>query len=356
MEVIDLDIKIEKTAHSKLSEVDFDNLVFGKAYADHMFVADYKNGQWQDLRVVPFGPLSLSPANSALHYGQSIFEGLKAFRSESSDDILVFRPEENARRLQKSAQRICMPELPEEIFMQGLRELLKLDRDWVPSKAGCSLYVRPFIFATDEYLGLRPSDNYKFMIITSPVGAYYSEPVRVKVERHFSRSCDGGTGFAKVAGNYAASMYPAKLAQEKGYHQLLWTDAKEHKYIEESGSMNVLFLIGDTLITAPTTDTILPGITRKSVLHLAKEWGVKVEERHLAVTELVEAVNNGTLKEAFGAGTAATISHIATINVDGTDLQLPPVEGREFSNKVMAELTAVQRGQKADDRGWVFTV
>ncbi len=356
MEAIDLEIKIEKTSHSRLTEVDFENLVFGKTYADHMFVVDYKDGQWKDSRVVPFAPLLLSPANSSLHYGQSIFEGLKAFRGQSADEILVFRPEENARRLQKSAVRMCMPQLPEEIFMQGLRELLKLDRDWVPAKAGCSLYLRPFLFATDEYLGLRPSDNYKFMIITSPVGAYYSEPVKVKVERHYSRSVEGGTGFAKCAGNYAASMYPARQAQQMGYHQLLWTDAKEHKYIEESGSMNVMFLINNTLITAPTTDTILPGITRKSVLQLAHEWGIAVEERPLSVTELVEAHKDGSLQEAFGVGTAATISHIALINVDGTDYRLPAIETREVSNKIMQELIAVQRGQKADERGWIFTV
>jgi branched-chain amino acid aminotransferase len=357
MQEIALDIQINKVKKSRISTVDFENLAFGRSFGDHMFEVEFKNGRWQDARIIPYENLSISPANSALHYGQTIFEGLKAYRSETEDKILIFRPQENAKRLQLSAARLCMPELPEELFMQGLHELINLDRQWVPSKAGCSLYIRPLLFATDEYLGLRPSDAYKFLIMTSPVGAYYPVPVKVKVERFYSRSCEGGTGAAKCAGNYAASMLPAKVAQEKGFDQLLWTDSKEHKYIEEAGSMNVMFVIGDTLITAPTTkDTILAGITRKSVLHLAREWGMKVEERYLSVDELVASCNNNTLKEAFGVGTAATISHIAMIHNDGVDYNMPPVETREFSNKALKYFADLQRGRTADKFGWIYKV
>ncbi|MCS6832800.1 MAG: branched-chain amino acid aminotransferase, partial [Flammeovirgaceae bacterium] len=325
--------------------------------SDHMFEVEFKEGTWQNARIVPYENFSLSPATSALHYGQSIFEGLKAYKSETEDKILIFRPQENARRMQNSAVRLCMPPLPEQIFMEGLHQLIDIDRNWVPSKAGCSLYIRPFMFATDEYLGLRPSNTYKFLIITSPVGTYYTAPVKVKVERHYSRSCEGGTGAAKCAGNYAASMYPAKLAQEKGFHQLLWTDAKEHRYIEEAGTMNVMFIIDNVLVTAPTTkDTILDGITRKSVLHLAREWGMKVEERYVSVEELITSVKNNTLQEAFGVGTAATISNIAVIHCDGVDYEMPPVEKREFSKKALQYLSDVQRGRIPDKYGWIYKV
>ncbi len=236
-------------------------------------------GKWQDARITPFADMKMSPANSALHYGQSIFEGLKAFRSESEDKILIFRPEENCKRLNRSAKRMCMPEIPEELFMEGLSQLVDLDRKWVPNKEDSSLYVRPFMFATDEYIGVRPSETYRFIIFTSPVGSYYSEPVKVKIETHYTRAVSGGTGAAKTAGNYAASLYPAKLAQEQGYHQLIWTDGKEHKYIEEAGTMNIMFVIGNKLRTAPLTDTILPGITRASVLQMAKDWGLDVQEK-----------------------------------------------------------------------------
>ena len=350
-------IALEKAAQSRISEVDFNDIKFGSTYSDHMLVADYKDGKWQECKIVPFDSMSLSPATSALHYGQSIFEGLKAYKSESEDKILIFRPDENWKRFNKSAVRMCMPEVPKEVFMDGLMKLIDLDKQWVPNVPGCSLYIRPFMFATDEYIGLKPSENYRFMIFTSPVGSYYSEPVKVKIEKHFTRAAIGGTGAAKTAGNYAASLYPAKLAQEQGYHQLVWTDAKEHKYIEEAGTMNLMFIIGNTLRTAPlTSDTILPGITRKSVLRLAEEWNLEVSESPVAVAEVVEALEAGTLKEAFGVGTAATIAQIALIAHEGTDYTLPAVETREFSNKVLQELEDVKRGRKSDDRGWIFKV
>ncbi|MBX2843968.1 MAG: branched-chain amino acid aminotransferase [Flammeovirgaceae bacterium] len=353
---IGLDIKIQKTNQSRLPEIDFNNIPFGKIYADHMFLAEYQNGQWSDLRIEPFNNLNLSPAISVLHYGQSVFEGLKGFRSPDGKEVLVFRPEENAKRLKDSAKRLCMPEVPEEIFMTGLHKLLDLDRGWVPNVKDSALYIRPFQFAADEYIGLKPSESFKFIIFASPVGAYYSEPVKVKVETEYTRAAQGGTGFAKAAGNYAASMYPAKLAAEQGYHQLLWTDGKEHKFIEESGTMNVLFVINDTLVSIPSSDTILPGITRRSVVQIAKDWGMKVEERPVEVAEIISAIKDGSLKEMFGAGTAATITQIALMAYDGIDYELPAVETREFSNKLHAELTGIQRGLVEDTRGWVYKI
>lgn len=348
-------IDIQKATHSKLSDVDFSNIQFAKVYSDHMFISNYRNGNWSDHRILPYGNLSVSPATPAIHYGQSIFEGMKAYRSLEGE-LLLFRPLDNLKRLNISAERMCMPELPEEIFMEGLNELVKLDSEWVPGLDGTSLYIRPFVFSADEYIGIRPSDDFDFMIITCPVGAYYSKPVRVKIETHYTRAAEGGTGYAKAGGNYGGSLYPAKLGQEQGYDQLVWTDSKEHKYIEESGTMNVLFLIDDTLITAPAGDTILNGITRDSVLTLARDWGVKVEERKVTVEEVVDAARSGRLKEAFGAGTAATIAHIATIGHDGVDYDLPAVETRDFSNKVLSELDAIRTGRAEDKFGWLHRV
>ena len=348
-----LNIDIRRTANSRIKEVDFANIPFGKVYADHMFVADYKDGQWTNLRIQPYEHLRLSPANSALHYGQSVFEGMKAYKNEEGE-VLIFRPEANFERLNKSAERMCIPTLPEDVFMGGLIELLKLDKDWVPSNPNTALYIRPFIFATDEYIGIRASDTYKFIIFTCPVGSYYSEPVRVKIETKYSRAVEGGTGAAKAAGNYAASLFPARKAQQAGYHQLVWTDARSHQFIEESGTMNVMFLIGDTLITSPTSDTILSGITRNSVLTLAREWGYKVEERKVSIKEVLEAIENGSLKEAFGTGTAATIAHIALIGHEDKNYELPPIEGRDLSNRVLKTLDAIKTGRVEDKWNWVY--
>jgi len=346
------DIQIIENENSNLAEFDFNNIIFGRQFSDHMFIVDYKDGEWQDARVVPYEHLNMSPASSALHYGQSIFEGMKAYKKDG--DVFLFRPRDNAKRLNASAERMCMPALPEDLFMEGLTTLIDKDRGWVPDVEGASLYVRPFMFATDEYIGVKPSDTYRFMIFTCPVGKYYSGAVNVKIETHYSRSMVGGTGFAKAAGNYAAALYPAKLAQQQGYHQLIWTDAVEHKYIEESGTMNVVFQVGDTLITPPASETILAGITKNSVINIARKWGMKVEERSVTVAEIVEAAKNGTLKEAFGAGTAATIANISMIHFDGTDYELPPVEQREFSAKVLKELDDLKRGKVEDTFGWVM--
>ncbi|MCS7018702.1 MAG: branched-chain amino acid aminotransferase [Bernardetiaceae bacterium] len=350
-----LDLTIEKTAHSRLSQVDLKQPIFGRTFTDHMLSADYMGGKWTNVRIMPYQDISISPALSAIHYGQSIFEGLKAYKN-AEGEVLCFRPDENFKRMNKSAVRMCMPTIPEEIFMGGLRELLNLDRDWVPAGEGCSLYIRPVMFATDAFIGLRPSETYKFLIFCSPAGVYYSAPVKVKVETRYTRAAEGGTGAAKAAGNYAAAMYPTKLAYQEGFDQVLWTDAKEHRYIEEAGSMNIMFIINGTIITAPETDTVLPGITRKSVLQLAREWGVPVEERKPGVAEVIQAIQNGTLQEAFGVGTAATIAHIKTIGYEGQLYELPDVANRPFSNRVYQELEDIKRGRKADTRGWVMKI
>ncbi len=349
------EIRISKTTNSRITEMDEENLAFGKMYSDHMLISDYKNGQWTNIRIVPYGNLSISPANTTLHYAQSIFEGLKAYKDEDNN-ILVFRPDANAKRMQVSARRMCIPELPEELFLQGMSALLEQDRDWVPKKEGTSLYIRPFVFATDPYIGIRPSDNYQFMIITSPVGAYYNEPVKVKIETHYTRAIKGGIGFVKTAGNYAAALYPAVEARKEGYHQLIWTDGQFHEYIEESGTMNIMFLIDDKLITAPTGGTILAGITRDSILTLAKHWGVDVEVRPITVKEIIEAIKNKKLQEAFGVGTAATIAHIKSIGYDGVDYDLPIIETRGFSSKVLETLDQIKTGKATDPFGWIFKI
>lgn len=350
-----LTIRTQRSAASRLPEVDFDQLEFGKTFADHMLVADYQNGEWQEPQIVPFGDMSVSPANSALHYGQAIFEGMKAYKN-SQGDVYLFRPYDNLHRLNSSAERMCMPTIPEEIFMQGLTQLLRLDADWIPSFAGSSLYIRPFMFATDGLLGVRPSDSYRFMIITCPVGLYYSKPLRVRFEEKFVRSAEGGAGFAKNAGNYGAAMYPTKLAQQEGYNQLIWTDASEHKYVEESGTMNAVFIIDGRLVTPALSTSILDGITRRSILQMARDWGMPVEERKVSALEILAAQANGTLQEAFGVGTAATIAPIAVIGYQGQDFELPTPPADAFSHRVSAALAAIRSGEAPDPHNWMVRV
>ena len=347
-----LEIKTTKTEESKLPHIDFDNLNFGYTYSDHMFISDFEDGEWKNNRIIPFRDLRISPANATLHYAQSIFEGLKAHKNEHGD-ILVFRPEANAKRMIKSAERMCMPPVPEELFLGAIEELVNLDKDWVPGKPGTSLYIRPFQFATDPFIGVRPAETYSFMVITGPVGGYYSEPVRVKIEQHFTRASRGGVGAAKTAGNYAASLYPARQAQQNGYHQLIWTDGQNHEFIEEAGTMNIMFVINDTLVTPPTSDSILAGITRESVLTLARDWGLNVEERPIKVHEVIDAIENKSLTEAFGIGTAATVSHIQTIGFEGQDYELPSIESRTISNRILSELTKIKNGETEDKFGWI---
>ena len=348
-----LNFKITQAQASKISQVDWENLPFGRHFSDHMLVMEYRDGEWKDPEILPFGPIQFHPATSAIHYGQSIFEGMKANKSPEGE-VLIFRPDMNAKRFQESCERMAMPLVPENLFVECVRKLVALDSEWIPNKPGYSLYIRPFMFSTDEFVGIRPSDTYKFMIFACPVGAYYTEPVNVLIEEHYTRAAEGGVGRAKAAGNYGASLYPARLGQQKGYHQLVWTDAKTHQFIEESGTMNILFVINGKLVT-PTedSDTILRGITKRSVIELALLWGITVEERKVAVAEIIEAIQNGTCTEAFGAGTAATIAHIHKIGFRGEDYFLPSIESREFSNRVEKHMNDLKSGVIEDTMNWL---
>ncbi len=345
-------IRVEKTERSRLPEVDFDNLAFGREHSDHMFMMDYQDGAWQEPKIAPFQDLHLSPFTSALHYGQSIFEGMKA-HLDPNDEVVFFRPYDNIERMNNSAERMCMPKVDPELFMEAMKQLAELDKDWIPRKEGSALYIRPLMFGADEFLGVQAAESYRFFILTGPVAGYYSKPVDVKVETHYSRACEGGMGAAKTAGNYAGSLYPAALARKEGFDQLIWTDAKEHRYIEEAGTMNVMFLIDGTLVTAPLLDTILPGVTRRSVLTIAEEMGIKVEERRLSVEELVNAYDEGKLEDAFGTGTAATIAHIQSITHGNKVMKLNDPSERELSNKIKEHLEAYKRGRVEDKHGWL---
>ena len=350
-----LTIRTQRTSASRLQQLDPEHIEFGKIFSDHMFVVDYRDGEWQDAQLLPFGDISVSPANSALHYGQAIFEGMKAYKN-TDGDIALFRPYDNLHRLNVSAERMCMPQLPEEIFMQGLTQLIRLDAAWVPNASGSALYIRPFMFATDGFIGVRPSDTYRFVIFTCPVGLYYNKPLRVRFEEKFVRSAEGSAGYAKAAGNYGAAMWPTKLAQQEGYHQLLWTDATAHQYIEESGTMNAIFVIDGKVITPALSTSILDGITRRSVLELARDWGIPVEERKVSAVEVMQALADGRLQEAFGVGTAATIAPIAVIGYQGHDYELPQSSAEAFSLRASAALQAIRTGQAPDQHNWMVTV
>lgn len=351
-----LQIELRKAERSRIQEVDFNNLPFGKHFSDHMFVADFVNGEWQNPQIVPFDNFTLSPALSSLHYGQSIFEGMKAFKNDEGD-VLLFRPLENFRRMNESAKRMCMATLPEEIFMGGLEALLRVDADWVPTAPGTSLYIRPYMFATDTYLGVAPSKTYRFCIFTCPVGVYYSNPPKLKVETDYIRSAPGGTGFAKCAGNYAASLYPALKAQQEGYDQLMWTDAIEHKYIEESGTMNIMFVIDGQLVTPALSDSILKGVTRDTLLQIARDMGIEVTERRVSIAEIIEGIENGRCTEAFGAGTAVVVSPYSLIGYNGTDYMLPEFAPTDsVAMRLKDQLDAIRTGKVADPHGWVYKV
>lgn len=349
-------IDIERVAESRIMDVDFNHIPFGRIFSDHMFYADYRDGQWTRGKIEPYGKISFAPSISGLHYGQLIFEGLKAYKS-AAGDTLLFRPLMNYDRMVRSAYRMAMPAVPKEIFRDGLLALLELDDAWIPPREGASLYIRPFLFATDEYVGIRPSDSYRFMIFTCPVGPYYDHPVRVKVAERYVRAFEGGTGQAKTAGNYAATMRPVIEAREQGFDQMLWLDGKNFEEVHEIGTMNVFFQIGDTIVT-PATDkgTILEGVTRDSVISILKDKGVPVQVRTVYIQEIAEAAAAGLLKDAFGAGTAATIAHIAEIGHRGETWTLPDIEEREISNMVKQTLVGIKRGQIADKYDWIYKV
>ena len=350
MSTIINDIKIIKAKTSKINEVDFDNLTFGKVFSDHMLVCDFKNGAWQTPKVVPYQPITLDPSAKIFHYGQSIFEGMKAYK-DANEDVWLFRPLENVKRLNISAKRLAIPELPESYFMDGLKALLKVDKNWIPTKEGSSLYIRPFVFASGKGFHASPADEYKFIICTAPSGAYFSGKVKVLIEETYSRSANGGVGFAKAGGNYAGQFYPTQLAVEKGYQQVIWTDDTNHENIEEAGAMNIFIRINDTLITGPTSDRILDGITRKSIIDIAKAEGIAVEVRKITVHEVVEAAKNGSLKEMFGAGTAAVVSPISGFGYKGVDYDLPELS-ETYANKLKKIITDIQTNKSEDPFGW----
>ena len=350
MNTLTSDIKITKTKATKIHEVDFEDLHFGKIFSDHMLVCDYKDGKWQSPEIVPYQPIVLDPSAKIFHYGQSVFEGMKAYK-DVNDAVWLFRPLENFKRLNLSSKRLAIPELPEAVFMDGLKALLKVDSNWIPKKEGSSLYIRPFIFASGNGFHASPADEYKFVIALAPSGAYFSGKVKVLIEETYSRSANGGVGFAKAGGNYAGQFYPTQLAVDKGYQQVIWTDDTNHEYIEEAGAMNIFIRINDTLITGPTSDRILDGITRKSIIDIAKAEGIPVEVRKITVKEVVEAAENGSLKEMFGAGTAAVVSPISGFGYKGNDYDLPELEDT-YANFIKKYITDIQTNKSDDSFGW----
>jgi branched-chain amino acid aminotransferase len=352
-----MNIDTLKVDESRAHELNPNDIQFGRTYSDHMLIAEYENGEWQKPRIVPYGNLSISPSTTFIHYGQAIFEGVKAYKNQTTGDVNIFRPEDNWNRFNVSAERMAMPHVPKEIFINGLKQLISLDKDWVPNADGCSLYIRPFMFATDEFIGVKPAEKFTFMIITSPAGAYYNKPTRIYVQDKYVRAFPGGIGFTKAAGNYAAAMLPTMEIRKLGYDQNLWTDGIEHKYIHEIGTMNVFFVIGDKIITPDLSGgTILAGVTRDSVIKLLKEKGYSVEERQISIDEITEAHHAGYLKEAFGTGTAAVIAPIAELFYQGENMMLPPEETWEISSWVKKELADIRYGKIADRNHWMFKV
>jgi len=350
-----MDITINRVEQSKLHGFNLDNLPFGKYFTDHMLEADYEKGEWKNVEIKPYQPLLLSPSLAALHYGQAIFEGIKAYRDKEGN-AYIFRPYDNFKRFNVSAERMAMPAVPEEIFMEGLKQLVALDKNWIPNKEDHSLYIRPFMFSSDEMIGVRPSDNYKFLTILSPTGPYYNAPMRIYVEEKYVRAVPGGVGYAKAAGNYGAAMYATAQAKKKGYDQVLWTDAFEHKYVQEIGTMNVIFIIGNKAITPDLGEgTILAGVTRDSVLTLLKEAGFEVEERSLSIDEIIDAYKSGILYEVFGTGTAATISMIKELRYKDFVMNFDTDQWKTAPT-IKKWLTDIREGRREDKYGWMVKV
>ncbi len=354
MSDLSIDIKISKVSESNIKNVDFNDLTFGKVFTDHMFVCDYVDGVWQTPEIMPYQPLTIAPSARVFHYGQAVFEGMKAFKDED-DQIWLFRPEDNFNRINKSSHRMAIPDFPKDFFFAGLTQLLQLEKEWIQKGKGNSLYIRPFVIATEEAISASPSNSYKFMIICSPAQSYYAGEVKVLFAEKFSRAADGGVGFAKAAGNYGAQFYPTSLAHAKGYQQIIWTDANSHEYLEEAGTMNIFFRVGDTLLTAPNNDRILDGITRKCVIQLAKDNDIDIEVRRVTVAEIKEAAKNGTLKEIFGAGTAAVINPIAGFEHAGDEFELPKLEN-SYASLFKEKLTNIQYNVSEDPHGWRYKV
>ncbi len=347
---------ITKAERSKLNEMTLENIPFGKYFTDHMLEVDYENGEWKTPEIKPYQPLLLSPSLASLHYGQTIFEGIKAYRNAKTGEINIFRPHDNLKRFNLSAERMEMPPVPEEIFIEGMRKLIDLDKNWIPNKPDHSLYIRPFMFASDEMIGVRPSESYKFIIILSPTGPYYANPMRIYVEEQYVRAVPGGVGFVKAGGNYGGAMFPTAEAKKKGYDQVLWMDALEHRYIQEAGTMNVFFIINNTAITPDLeAGTILAGVTRDSVITVLKEMGLTVEERPIAIEEVVEAYKAGTLKEVFGTGTAAVISMIKELRYKDFIMNFDTDKAIN-APAVKAKMTAIKEGMTPDTHEWLLKV
>ena len=354
-----LNIKIEKTQTPKDLPAANDPLKFGTIFTDHMFIMNYDKGQgWHDARIVPYAPLSLDPSAMVFHYGQEMFEGLKAYKTED-EKVLLFRPDKNAERANRSNRRLCMPEIPTQDFVDAIKALVKVDEAWIPTKPGTSLYVRPFMIAVDPFLGVRAADSYLFIIILSPVGAYYAEglnPIKIWIEDDYVRAVKGGIGEAKTGGNYVASLAAQEKAHEEGYSQVLWLDGKERKYIEEVGAMNIFFKINGTIVTPELNGSILPGVTRDSVITLCKQWGLPVEERKVSAEELFEASNNGSLEEVFGTGTAAVISPVGQLRFQDHVMQIKDGNIGEISQKLYDTITGIQLGKVEDNNNWTVEV
>lgn len=348
-------INITRVKNSRLPEVDFENLPFGRTFSDHMFVCDYKDGKWQPPAIVPFEKFAMHPASMVLHYGQAIFEGMKATKSHDGKP-LFFRPEMHSTRINASARRMCMPEFPADLFEQAIHALVDIDQAWIPPTKGSALYMRPFMFATDEFIGVKPSSTYRFIIFTGPVGPYYPKPVSLLAETKFIRAAMGGTGEAKAAGNYAGSLLPAKLANEAGYDQVMWLDAKEFKYIQEVGTMNIFFVIDGKVVTPATGGTILKGITRDSILKILRSEGYECEERPITIDEIVEAHKAGKLDECFGAGTAAVVAHVSKIKYNDTLMELPALSERKVGQLAKDTIEGLRNMTIEDKFGWIVPV
>ncbi|MGZ8556912.1 MAG: branched-chain amino acid aminotransferase [Chitinophagaceae bacterium] len=350
-----LDISITKAQRSRLQDINLENIPFGKYFTDHMLEADYENGEWTNVEIKPYQSLQLEPSLAALHYGQAIFEGIKAYK-DNNGNAFIFRPADNFKRFNRSAERMNMPVVPEEIFLEGMRQLITLDKSWIPAKKEHSLYIRPFMFSTDAMLGVRPSDTYKFLIILSPTGPYYAAPMKILVEEQYTRAAPGGVGFSKNAGNYGGSMLAASLARQKGYDQVLWTDAFEHKWLQEVGMMNVFFIINNVAITPSLEEgTILEGVTRNSVMQVLKDMGIEVEDRKISIDELVSAYKEGKVSEVFGTGTAAVIAPIKELNYKGLVMNFN-VDSYKISSAVKKWLTDIREGRIKDKYNWMFRV
>ena len=349
-----LDINITKIERSKLNDFNLENIPFGKYFTDHMLEADYEDEEWKNIEIKPYQPLLLEPSTSALHYGQAIFEGIKAFRNEKGE-AFIFRPYDNLTRFNLSAQRMNMPEVSEELFIEGMRQLIEVDKNWIPTQPDHSLYIRPFMFATDNLLGVKPSDTYKFLIILSPVGPFHAAPMKIAVEEKYTRAAPGGVGFSKNAGNYGASMLPATKAKEQGYDQVLWTDAFEHKWLQEVGMMNIGFVINNVFVTPMLEETILKGVTRDSVLTILKDMGIKTEERRISIDEIVDEYTKGRINEIFGMGTAAVISLIRELKYKDIIMKFDTTTFT-VAAKVKQQLNDLRQGKINDTHGWMFKV